>query len=81
MDIPNPCDLFYAGPLFGEAGEPDPPPYPGQPPKPEPGVNPPTIPENPEREPGIERPDLPNPGVGRPEIEPPMREGYSAARG
>lgn len=68
------------GPLFGEAGEPDPPPFPEKPVPTEPTVEPPKrSPEilppkdppgsNPGREVDYPSPDLP----GKPEITPPVR--------
>lgn len=68
------------GPLFGEAGEPDPPPFPEkpvpdeptvEPPKPAPDILPPKDPpgRNPGREVDYPSPDLPK----RPEVIPPVR--------
>ena len=64
------CQTLYTGPLFGEAGEPDPPPFPDEP---DPEIEPPLERPDENPAPGIERPDRPNPGVREPEIEYPAR--------
>lgn len=80
MDMLARCERYYSGPLFGEAGDPEPPPFPEKPapvqpdvvpPKRGPDVLPPKDPpgEKPGREIDYPAPDLPE----RPEIDQPVR--------